>query len=104
MGSEMCIRDRVKTLGIEELGSAPRSPWQNAFARRVIGSIRRECTDRLIPMGEKHLLRTLLEYVGYYDESRTHQSIGGNAPVPRRGKVVGVPVLGGLHYQYSSSA
>ena len=102
------FRQKVKTLGIEELISAPRSPWQNAFVERVVGSIRRECTDHVIPLGEKHLLRTLFEYVDYYNESRAHQSLGGNAPVPRRikrrGDVIGTPVLGGLHHRYSRAA
>ena len=56
-------------MGIEELISAPRSPWQNAYVERVIGSIRRECTDHIIPMGERHLLRTLREYQAYYNDA-----------------------------------
>ncbi len=74
----------------------------------MIGSIRRECTDHVIPMGEKHLLRTLREYVEYYNESRTHQSLDGNAPNARKvehdGAVVATPVLGGLHHRYSRVA
>ena len=102
------FRQKVMTLGIEELVSAPRSPWQNAFARRVIGSIRRECTDRIIPMGGKHLLRTVGEYVAYYNEYRPHQALEGNSPVvrcvKRKGEVIAKPVLGGLHHEYSRAA
>ncbi len=98
----------MKALGIEELISAPRSPWQNAYVERLIGSIRRDCTDHIIPMGEKHLLRVLREYVEYYNESRTHYSLDGNSPierpVERSGDVVGTPVLGGLHHRYSRAA
>ena len=74
----------------------------------MIGSIRRECTDHIIALGESHLRRTLNEYVAYYNESRTHQSLGGNAPEVRRvegvGEVVAEPVLGGLHHRYSRAA
>jgi len=99
------FRRKVKTLGIEELISAPRSPWQNPFVERLIGSIRRECTDHIIPLSERHLLRTLRKYQVYYNESRAHQSLDGNAPVARRveraGEIVATPVLGGLHHRYS---
>jgi transposase len=92
----------------EELISAPQSPLQNCYVEQVIGSIRRECTDHIIPMGEMHLQRTLREYVEYYNESRTHQSLGGNAPLPREvefdGEVVATPVLSGLHHRYSRAA
>ncbi len=95
-------------MGIEPLVSAPRSPWQNCYAERVIGSIRRECTDHIIPMSQKHLLATLRDYVAYYNEARTHQSLDGNAPIPRGvehvGQVVAQPVLGGLHHRYSRAA
>lgn len=102
------FRSKVKMLGIEELISAPRSPWQNVYVERVIGSIRRECTDHIIPMGEKHLLRTVREYMAYYNEYRPHQALDGNSPVvravKRKGEVVGKPVLGGLHHEYSRAA
>ena len=98
----------VESLGIEQIVSAPRSPWQNVFVERVIGTIRRECTDHIIPLSEAHLRRTLREYVDYYNESRTHQSLDGTAPEPRDiasvGDVVGTPVLGGLHHRYSRTA
>ncbi len=99
------FRRKVKVLGIEELISAPRSPWQNPFVERLIGSIRRECTDHIIPLSEKHLLRTMLAYQIYYNEGRPHQSLDGNAPIARRvervGEIVATPVLGGLHHRYS---
>jgi len=98
----------VESLGIEQIVSAPRSPWRNAFVERVIGTIRRECTDHIIPLSEAHLRRVLREYVKYYNEARTHQSLDGNAPelrvVASVGEVVGAPVLGGLHHRYSRTA
>ena len=102
------FRCKVEALGIEELVSAPRSPWQNCYVERLIGSIRRECTDHIIPMGERHLLRTLREYVEYYNEVRPHQALGGNTPIARAaesvGEVVASPVLGGLHHRYTRAA
>ena len=98
----------VETLGIHQIRSAPRSPWQNAFAERVIGTIHRECTDHTILFGRRHLLRTLMEYVEYYNSSRPHQSLDRNTPVPRWVDVIGEvcvrPVLGGLHHRYSRAA
>ena len=102
------FRRRLKAMGIEELVSAPRSPWQNPYVERLIGSIRRECTDHIIAMGERHLLRTVREYAEYYNHDRPHQSLEGNAPTPRAvedvGQVVATPVLGGLHHRYSRAA
>ncbi len=99
----------VKAFGIEEVLSAKQSPWQNPFVERVIGSIRRECTDHIIALGERHLLRTLREYVAYYNEARTHLSLEQNAPEPRPvewkgGEVVATPVLNGLHHRYTRVA
>jgi len=101
--------DMVKVLGIEEVNTAPKSPWQNPYCERVIGSIRRECLDHIIPLNEAHLRRVLSEYLAYYHESRTHLSLGGNAPEPREeetavGEVISAPVLGGLHHRYSRTA
>jgi transposase InsO family protein len=97
----------IRSLDITEVISARRSPWQNPFVERV-GSIRRECTDHVIPMGESYLRRVLNEYVAYHNESRTHQSLDGNAPEPRCvqsvGHVIAEPVLGGLHHRYSRAA
>src|SRR5438874_4164383 len=88
---------QAKTLDIREVVIAPRSPWQNAYAERVIGSIRRECLDHVVVLGERHLLGILGKYVEYYNGSRTHLSLAKDAPTPRRvegpgeGKVVEVP-------------
>ena len=84
-------------------------PWQNPYVERVIGSIRRECTDHIITLGERHLLQTLLRYKTYYNEFRCHLSLESNAPKPRRiedglGEVVATPHLGGLHHRYSRAA
>jgi putative transposase len=93
-------------LNIREVVIAPRSPWQNAYAERVIGSIRRECLDHLVVIGERHLKGILLEYVHYYNTTRTHLSLGKDAPEPRsvqppsQGRVVEVPYVGGLHHEY----
>ena len=101
---------RVKGLGIQEVKSAPRSPWQNPNVERVIGSIRRELTDRVIVLGRRHLLRLLNEYVGYYNESRTHLSLGKDSPSgrevqgPELGEVVAFPQVGGLHHRYERCA
>jgi putative transposase len=90
--------------------AAQQSPWQNPHAERVIGSIRRECLDHLIVLNENDLRRILCEYTTYYDESRPHLSLAGNAPDPReveppsREPVVAVPVLGGLHHRYRRAA
>jgi putative transposase len=85
---------------------ATRSSWQNAYAERMIGSIRRECLDHVVVIGERHLMRILSEYVDYYNGTRTHLSLIKDAPEPRgvqppsRGRVVKVPCVGGLHHEY----
>ncbi len=102
--------DRVKTMDIDEVLIAPRSPWQNPFAERVIGSIRRECLDHFIIFNERHLYQVLGAYVEYYNNARTHLSLDRNSPVPRttqmpsQGKVVSIPHVGGLHHQYKRVA
>ena len=104
------VRSRLRNMGVEEVLTAPRSPWQNPFAERLIGSVRRECLDHVIVLSGAHLLRVLSEYLEYYHETRAHQSLAGNSPVPReveppeRGPVVGSPVLGGLHHAYRRAA
>jgi transposase InsO family protein len=91
-------------MGIRDHPIAPRSPWQNAYVERFIGSIRRECLDHLIVFGEAHLRRILRGYAAYYNVSRTHRSLNKDAPlhraIERLGAVVSRPVLGGLHHQY----
>ena len=98
----------VKALRIRQISSAPRSPWRLGFWERVIGTLRRECTDHLIPFGRRHLLRALREYVECYYSSRPHQSLERNSPMPREvdavGEVFAKPVLGGLHHRYFRAA
>ena len=97
---------QAKTLEIREAVIAPRSPWQNAYAERVIGSIRRECLGHVVVIGERHLLRILSRYLDYYNATRTHLSLAKDAPEPRRvqrpsqGRVVAIPRVGGLHHEY----
>ena len=107
-GHDFC--ERVKHMGIEEVVAAPRSPWQNPFVERVIGSIRRDCLDHLIVFNEAHLRRILTRYLTYYHESRTHLSLGRNAPIPRTveppeyGEVIAISQVGGLHHRYTRAA
>jgi transposase InsO family protein len=91
-------------MGIRDKPIAPRSPWQNGVAERLIGSIRRGCTDHVVALGEGYLRRVLQSYARYYNESRTHRSLNKDAPVHRPieslGAIISRPVLGGLHHQY----
>ena len=95
---------RICAMGIRDRPTAPRSTWQNAYAERLIGSIRRECTDHILVLGEQHLRHILLSYLNYYNTLRTHLSLGKDAPVPRAVQAAGMilprPILGGLHHQY----
>jgi transposase InsO family protein len=95
---------RLRAMGIRDRPTAPRSPWQNAYAERLIGSIRREMLDHVVVLGEGHLRQLLQLYIIYYNEARTHLSLGKDAPVPRKTENVGAifakPHLGGLHHQY----
>jgi putative transposase len=101
---------RIKNLGIEEVVSAPRSPWQNPYVERLIGSIRRELLDHVIVLNETHLKHLIGGYCDYYHHARTHMALERNAPVPReleppeRGQVIGIPQLGGLHHRYTRRA
>ncbi len=101
---------RIENLGIEQVVSALRSPWQNPYVERLIGSIRRECLDHVIVLGERHLKRVLSDYFDYYNNSRTHLSLERNAPNPReieppeRGPVRSIPQVGGLHHRYTRAA
>ena len=89
---------------------APRSPWQNGYAERLIDSIRRECLDHIIVLNEAHLIRVLSEYFKYYHSDRPHQSLDGNSPTrrqvewPDQGRDVAEPILGGLHHRYRRAA
>jgi putative transposase len=102
--------NRIKTMGIEEVPTAPHSPWQNPYCERVIGSIRRECLDHMIVLNERHLHRILTGYFDYYHKSRAHLSLDRNSPTPReveppsQGKVVSIPMVGGLHHRYTRRA
>ncbi len=95
---------RLRSIGIRDRPTSPRSPWQNGYAERLIGSIRRECLDHVVVFGERHLRHVLLSYMKYYNEMRTHLSVEKDAPVPRvverAGHILCRPVLGGLHHQY----
>jgi transposase InsO family protein len=95
---------RLAAMGIRDHPTAPRSPWQNGHAERLIGSIRRECLDHIIVFGDAHLRRILAAYAGYYSELRTHLSLDKDSPnrrpVQRRGHLTARPILGGLHHQY----
>ena len=104
------FRDRVVSMGIEAVVTAPRSPWQNPYVERVIGSIRRECLDHVIILDEWHLRRILASYLDYYHGSRTHLSLAKNTPDGRPvqpavfGKIVAFPRVGGLHHRYERLA
>ena len=104
------FRERTKKMAIGEVLIAPRSPWQNPYAERLIGSIRRECLNHLIVFNESGLRRILRSYVDYYQCSRTHLALAKDAPEsratqpPESGNVVALPLLGGLHHRYERRA
>jgi putative transposase len=104
------VRERVQAIGIEEVITAPRSPWQNPFAERLIGSVRRDCLNHVILLGESHLRRTLTRYFHYYHKYRTHLSLEKDAPEPRAiqaanlGDVIEISEVGGLHHHYERRA
>src|SRR5205807_7276910 len=104
------FREHVRDMGICEVLSAPRSPWQRAYIERVIGSVRRECLDHMIVLHETSLRRTLTSYFDSYHRSSTHLSLGKDAPEPRAihppamGSVVALPLVGGLHHRYERRA
>ena len=104
------FRKQLPDMGIEEVLSTPRSPWQRAYIERVIGSIRRECLDHVIVFDVGSLRRILTSYFNYYHESRTHLSLEKDSPEPRPiqppeiGPVVALPQVGGLHHRYQRQA
>ena len=104
------VQRRIKSLGIQEVVTAPRSPWQNPFCERVIGSIRRDCLDHVIVLNERHLSRILREYFSYYHTCRTHLSLNKDPPetrpleLPEMGNIVALPRVGGLHHRYARIA
>jgi len=96
---------RVRSMGIRDRPTSPRSPWQNAYVERVIGSIRRECLDHMIVRSEAHPRRVLQAYTSYYNAARTHLGLEKDSPnrrpVERRGRIAATEVLGGLHHRYA---
>ncbi len=104
------FEQRVENMGIEEVLIAPKSPWQNPYCERVIGSIRRECLDHSIILSENHLCRILKDYMDYYNNCRTHLSLDRNSPSlrdvepPSKGKAISIPQVGGLHHVYKRVA
>jgi transposase InsO family protein len=101
----VAFKARVRAMGIRDRPTSFRSPWQNGYVERLIGSIRRECTDHLIVFNAEHLRRILAKYTTYYNEVRTHISLGKDAPYTRQierfGDIVAQPILGGLHHRYA---
>ena len=104
------FRHRVKGMGIDEVLAAPQSPWQNPFVERLIGSIRRECLNHVLVLGERHLRRILARYFRYHHRARTHLALDKDAPdvrpveLPEAGRVVEIPEVGGLHHRYVRQA
>ena len=105
-----CFQRRVKNIGIKQVLTAPKSPWQKPYSERLNGSIRRECVDHLIVFGEGLLKRILKSYFQYYNEYRTHLSLEMDSPIgrtaqgPEQGKVVSISQAGGLHHRYERRA
>lgn len=104
------FRQRMQHMGIEEVLTAPQSPWQNPYVERLIGSIRRECLDHVVVLHERHLQRILTSYFAYYHRWRTHLSLAMDCPEPRpvhapdHGRVIAIPEVGGLHHHYERMA
>jgi transposase InsO family protein len=100
----VAVTRRLRAMGIRDKPIAAGSPWQNGFAERLIGSIRRECTDHIVALSEGHLRRALRSYARYYNEMRTHRSLDKDPPVSRSvqrtGRIISRAILGGLHHQY----
>jgi transposase InsO family protein len=100
------FRDRAQAMGIKEVVTAARSPWQNAYVERIIGSIRRECLNHVIIFDERHLRCVLASYFRYYHRTRTHLSLDKDCPEtraihpPTAGKIIAFPEVGGLHHRY----
>jgi transposase InsO family protein len=97
-------------MGIGEVKTAPRSPWQNPYVERLIGTLRRECLDHVVVLNETHLRRLLSQYLIYYHRARTHLSLDKDTPEPRlverleQGRIVETPMVGGLHHRYTRQA
>jgi putative transposase len=121
LGPRYLLRDRdrifddnftrqVQDMGIEQVLSAPRSPWQRAYIERIIGTIRRECLDHVIIFSEAALYRQVKSFAEYYHRSRTHLSLSKDSPESREvqppalGRIVAIPQVGGLHHRYERRA
>ena len=104
------FRNRIQVMGIKEVVTAARSPWQNAYVERIIGSVRRECLDHVIIFGERHLRGVLSSYFHYYHKTRTHLALAKDCPESRpihllsAGKIIVFPQVGGLHHRYERRA
>ncbi len=102
------VRLRLQALGIQEVPTAPASPWQNAYAQRLIGSIQRECLNHFVILNVRHFRRTLASYFDYYQRSRTHLALSKDSPIPRaasgQGEIKTASYLGGLHHRYTRLA
>ena len=104
------VADMLRSIGIEQVVTAHKSPWPNGYVERVIGSVRRECLDHVIVFNPRHLRRILKEYFEYYHEARTHLGLGKDSPFTREieqlgtGAVVAEPMVGGLHHRYYRKA
>ncbi len=101
----VAFKARVRAMGIRDRPTSFRSPWQNGYVERLIGSVRRECTNHLIVFNAEHLRRILSKYARYYNEVRTHVSLGKDAPytrpIERYGNIIAHSILGGLHHRYA---
>jgi len=95
---------RVRAMGIRDRPISPQSPWQNGYAERLIGTLRRECLDHVLIIGAQHLRQVLASYAAYYNQTRTHLALQKDAPfrraVQRSGRIVAIPILFGLHHKY----
>jgi putative transposase len=106
----VAFSSRAQAMGIHEVKTAPRSPWQNPYVERLIGTLRLECLDHVVVLSETHLRRLLREYLIYYHGARTHLSLAKDAPEPRpverpdEGQIVETPMVGGLHHRYTRQA
>ena len=104
------VATTLEGMNVQEVRTAPRSPWQNAYVERVIGSIRRECLDHMIVVNTQGLHRVLTDYIAYYLRSRTPLALGKDTPVTRpisplsAGRIVAIPEVGGLHHRYDRIA
>jgi putative transposase len=102
--------NRVQGMGIGDVKTAPRSPWQNPYVERLIGTLRRECLDHIVVLNDAHLRRLRSHYLLYYHSARTHLALDKDAPEPRpverldQGRIVETPMVGGLHHRNTRQA